>query len=275
MTASAAAAALVATTVPVLLLHVMTVRGVLAVADVVAAAGAVVSVKGLTSEGARALADGSTSQTATVVAPQSKNIPVDVAYTDGVVTIRRADPDTDLEGFLTGTDDEQIEWLWDPGDKAAWEAFSPEDQREHQRRYLEAIRDAFGPGPKWCFVGVTGDDYVLYVDCDLNNSNVPAGQANISYTCHPDFRGRGYTSRAVRLVLRFLSENRLTTRAHLIVHPDNAASLRVARAVGAVEIGRFVDSDGREMIRHVVDLDATDVSVDARRSRGGGLAQRS
>jgi len=186
----------------------------------------------------------------------------DVSYSDGVVTIRRADPDVDLDGFLSGTDDAQIDWLWDPGHREEWEALSTGAQREHQRTYLTSIRDSFGPGPKWCFVGVTVVGYALYVDCDLNDPDVPAGDANISYTCHPRFRGLGYTSRAVRLTLRFLTDNELTARAQIVVHPDNEASLRVARAVGAVEVERFTDRHGRPMIRHIVDLQGADAAAD-------------
>jgi len=178
----------------------------------------------------------------------------DLSYSDNVLTIRRADPDVDLEGFLSGTDDAQIDWLWDPGQREAWEALSTDAQREHQRGHLASIRESFGPGPKWCFVAVTAAGYAVYVDCDLNNSNVPEGEANISYTCHPRFRGLGYASRAVRLASRFLSENELTSRAHIIVHPDNVTSLRVAHAVGAVEVERFVDSHGRPMIRHILEV---------------------
>jgi RimJ/RimL family protein N-acetyltransferase len=189
-----------------------------------------------------------------VVRAAPKNVKPDLAYTDGVITIRRADPDLDLDGFVSGTDDEQIDWLWDDGDREQWEALSPQQRRDHQYEYLVQIRDAFGPGPKWCFIGVTAAGYALYVDCALNSPDLPIGDANISYTCHPDYRGRGFTSRAVRLTLQFLADHRITSRAHILVHPSNERSLRVARAVGGREVERFMDSHGRQMIRHIVDL---------------------
>ncbi len=128
---------------------------------------------------------------------------------------------------------------------------SRNEQRAHAARTLAANREAFGTGPKWCFsVDSTDANYVAYVDFDLANVHVPAGDANISYASQPAHRGRGYVARAVRLVARFIAEHTNAQRAFLIVDDQNTASLRVARAVGAVEVGRWVDERGRTLIRH-------------------------
>jgi RimJ/RimL family protein N-acetyltransferase len=161
----------------------------------------------------------------------------------------------DLDRHLEGIDDEQINWLWDPGHRELWEAESPEEQREHQLRYLTETSANFGAGPQWTFsVDVQDEQYVAYVDCHLENPDVPRGEANVSYTCHPAFRGRGYVSRAVLLLTRFLRDNTGAREAHIVVHPDNVASLRVAKAVGAEERERFTDHHGRSMVRHVMSL---------------------
>ena len=174
--------------------------------------------------------------------------------TDGELVFRQQSP-ADLDRQMEAVDDAQIDWLWEPGHRELWEAMSPVEQREHQRRHLQAVHDSFGPGPKWCFsVDAPDAPYVVYVDCDLANPHVPAGQANISYTCHPAFRGRGYTARAVRLVCDFLRKRTTASEAFIIVAEGNRASLGVARAVGAVERDRFVDEHGRTMIRHVLSL---------------------
>jgi RimJ/RimL family protein N-acetyltransferase len=175
-------------------------------------------------------------------------------YTDGVVTARPQRVE-DVNLHLEATDDEQIDWLWEPGHREEWEAMSPAEQHAHTCRVLEERRNAFGTGPKWSFSVDTGDaDYVVYVDCDLTNPHVPAGEANISYAAHPLHRGRGYVSRAVLLVTRFLRDNTAAREAHVVIDPGNVASLRVARAVGAVERERFVNEHGRTMIRHVIAL---------------------
>jgi RimJ/RimL family protein N-acetyltransferase len=178
-----------------------------------------------------------------------------VVRTDGVVTIRPLGPD-DLDADLEAKDDEQIEWLWLPGQREQWEAMAPEEQREHARRGLEAHAASFGSGPKWTFAAdVDGSRYVAYVDCDLANDHVPAGEANISYSAHPAHRGNGYVSRAVRLVVGFVADNTAAREAHVIVDARNVASLWVARSLGAVEAGRLDSASGEQMIRHIVPID--------------------
>jgi RimJ/RimL family protein N-acetyltransferase len=175
-----------------------------------------------------------------------------VSYSDGRITIRplRA---SDLEADLEAKDDEQIDWLWEPGQRESWESMTPEERREHARQTLQNAYDSFGPGPKWIFaVDTTSDEYVAYVDCDLANDKVPLGQANISYSAHPAHRGHGYVSRAVRLAVRFLEEN--TTAVEANVDSENIASLRVAKSVGAKPTETWTNEQGRTMIRHVLIL---------------------
>jgi RimJ/RimL family protein N-acetyltransferase len=175
-----------------------------------------------------------------------------VRYTDGRITIRRLEVG-DLEADLEAKDYEQIDWLWEPGQRASWEAMTGDEQRAHARRTLQGAQDSFGPGPKWVFAAdTTSVAYVAYLDCDLANDKVPAGQANISYSAHPSHRGRGYVSAAVRLGLRFLGDHTSAEEAHIIVDAENVASLRVAAAVGAVPCERWTSEQGRVMIRHVV-----------------------
>lgn len=174
-----------------------------------------------------------------------------LSYTDGVVAIRpqRA---ADLDADLDAKDDEQIDRLWLPGQRQAWEAMSGDERRAHALRVLVANAEAFTTGPKWSF-GVDADatPYVAYVDCDLANPHEAPGEANVSYACHPAHRGRGYVSRAVRLVLRFLADHTGAREAHIVVDADNRASLRVARAVGAQVAEQWIDEQGRRMVRHV------------------------
>ncbi|MGH2684080.1 MAG: GNAT family N-acetyltransferase [Actinomycetota bacterium] len=177
------------------------------------------------------------------------------SYTDGVVSIRRQTV-ADLDADLAGKDDEQIDWLWLPGHREEWEAMTAAEQRSHARRGLQASHDAFGTGPKWAFsVDATDDRCVGYIDCDLANEHVPAGEANISYATHPGHRGRGYAVRAVRLVLRFLRDHTAVGQAHVIVDERNEPSLRVAAAVGATPTDRWTAATGRTMVRHLIDVE--------------------
>jgi RimJ/RimL family protein N-acetyltransferase len=180
-----------------------------------------------------------------------------LSYSDGVVTIRRQRAD-DIDAHLEAIDEEQIRWLWMPGDGDKWAAMRPDQRLAHNVSHLRACRESFGRGPKWTF-SVDGQNaqYIAYVDCDLANDGVPAGDANISYTCHPAHRGRGYVSRAVRLVHEFLRDHTGATKAYIIVDAENTASIRVARAVGATQAGSWRNEHGRTMIRHVVTLRQT------------------
>ncbi len=177
-----------------------------------------------------------------------------LTYTDGTVTIR-PQRRGDLEADLEAKDDEQIDWLWLPGQRASWETMNPSEQRAHALRGLEANAGAFGSGPKWTFaVDTVAEAYVAYVDCDLANDHVPHGEANISYAAHPAHRGQGYVSRAVRLLTRFLADHTAARRAHLVVDVANTPSIRVAAAVGARATEQWTDETGSLMVRHVRDL---------------------
>jgi len=177
-----------------------------------------------------------------------------LTYTDDRVTIR-CQRESDLDADLEAKDDQQIDWLWLPGQRESWEAMSPDEQRAHARRGLLANQHAFGAGPKWTFAVDTIDaEYVAYVDCDLANEHVPRGEANISYASHPAYRERGYVSAAVRLLAQFLRDHTGAREAHILVDADNVASLRVPQAVGAAAGERWVDDHGRTMVRHVLAL---------------------
>jgi RimJ/RimL family protein N-acetyltransferase len=55
---------------------------------------------------------------------------------------------------------------------------------------------------------------------------------HIGYWCAREARGRGYTTRALRVVSRFAIEELRFGRLELITDPDNHASQRVAEKVG-------------------------------------------
>lgn len=178
-----------------------------------------------------------------------------LSYSDGVVTIRRQELG-DVDASLEAIDEEQIRWLWEHGQREQWEAKTPAEKRAHITRWLEGSRDAFGPGPKWAFAVDTRDcRCVAYIDCNLASPTAPKGEANIAYSCHPAHRSRGYVSRALRLVLRFVAEHTEARWAHVVVARDNVASLRVARAVITVEPEQFVGEYGRPHLRFRIALD--------------------
>lgn len=175
-----------------------------------------------------------------------------LSYSDGTVTIRRRHPD-DVAMDLAAKDEEQIRWLWQPGERESWAAMTPDQQQAHALRGLLENHDSFGAGPKWTFtIDAPSVPGVGYVDCDLANEHVPHGDANISYACHPAHRGQGFISRAVRLACQFLADHTGARTAHIITDHDNTASLRVARSVRAKQRERWIDDRGHTMIRHTL-----------------------
>ena len=173
---------------------------------------------------------------------------------DGVVVLRRPNS-SDLDAHLSGIDDEQIRWLWLPGHRTSWQAMTPEAKRSHTEAVLAGWHAAFGNGTTWTFiVDAANQRYVAMVEANLAAPDVPAGEANISYCAHPRHRGNGYVSRAVRLVLEFLATQTTIERAHLIIDPANAASMRVAESVGAERIESFRNVHDQLMTRNVISL---------------------
>src|SRR5262249_29517966 len=144
----------------------------------------------------------------------------------------------DAEAHLAGIDAEQMRWLWAPADRAAWVERTLAERHARIERWLDGARRDHESGPTWAFaVDLPGQSCGAFVEAQLANPTVPAGEATLSYSCHPDHRGRGHVARAVRLLIRFVAEHTGAPRAHILVDPENEASLRVARAVGAVMVG--------------------------------------
>jgi RimJ/RimL family protein N-acetyltransferase len=73
--------------------------------------------------------------------------------------------------------------------------------------------------------------------------------ASIGYWCVPEARGRGFTTRALRLVCRWALDERELERLELITDPENKASQRVAEKVGFSREGvlrsHLLHPDGR------------------------------
>jgi RimJ/RimL family protein N-acetyltransferase len=74
---------------------------------------------------------------------------------------------------------------------------------------------------------------------------------NISYGLYPDARGRGFATRAVRLVVSYLEEECLAELAVVQMSPDNAASKAVAERAGFRLAGRRISADREDLLTFV------------------------
>jgi RimJ/RimL family protein N-acetyltransferase len=94
--------------------------------------------------------------------------------------------------------------------------------------------------PRPVFVIVVDEVVVGWVDHDTDREWLEPGQVNVGYHLSADHRGRGYATRAVRLLLQHLAaEGREAT---FLIHPENDRSLALVERLG---IPRARDLDGQ------------------------------
>jgi RimJ/RimL family protein N-acetyltransferase len=133
---------------------------------------------------------------------------------DGVVTLRRPSED-DRASFRTGRDDEFRRWL----------GAGTDDPRPTAAIVVDA-------------------QVVGWIDYDADRAWLKAGEVNVGYALFPSYRGYGYASRAVELLLRYLAGSTAFDTATLLIEPANTRSLAVAQRThfeghGEVNGGRY------------------------------------
>jgi RimJ/RimL family protein N-acetyltransferase len=124
--------------------------------------------------------------------------------TDGRVMVRAPEPG-DARVLIAGRDEAFDRWLG-PG---------PAD-----------------PQPVGC-IHARGQ-IVGFVDYDTDQEWLEPGEVNVGYSVFAPHRGRGYATRAVRLLLHHLAVRTGYTVASLLIDPANERSLAVAARIGAV-----------------------------------------
>ncbi|QWC83777.1 GNAT family N-acetyltransferase [Nocardioidaceae bacterium] len=125
---------------------------------------------------------------------------------------------------------------------------TPYGAREAEQ-YLAYVRRGWAENTHWVFcLEDTATPGTYAGGIDLHSTG--AGRAAIGFLTHPDARGRGLTTDAVRTILRWgLGPMRLTSvewRARV----GNAASAHVARAVGFAYEGRIREGFEQRGVRH-------------------------
>jgi RimJ/RimL family protein N-acetyltransferase len=150
--------------------------------------------------------------------------------------------ESDAAAHLAGEDDEMVRWLnGAPGTLASARSWI-----ERNRRAWEQGGPIFGLGIE----EVASGRVVGMVEANTDHYRIEGirpGEANISYALYPEARGKGYATRAVRLILRLLG-SRGVTGAVIPVDPRNTRSIEVARRCGFRRSGSVVAADGTELV---------------------------
>jgi RimJ/RimL family protein N-acetyltransferase len=123
--------------------------------------------------------------------------------TDSSVTIRPPEPG-DAALLIAGRDEESRRWLGEGDDN---------------------------PTPTACVI-VDGK-VAGWVDYDVGRAWLRPDQVNIGYGLFPEYRGHGYATRAMALLLAHLTDETPYTEATFLIDSRNAASLGVAARLGA------------------------------------------
>ena len=110
-------------------------------------------------------------------------------------------------------------------------------QRHHALAYLESLLElaARGIGVTWCMADPEDDRCLGSISLDGLNGYARRGE--IGYWAHPDARGRGVVTEAVRLVTRHARDTGLATSLIIRCARGNAASRRVAERAGYTKVG--------------------------------------
>ena len=116
-------------------------------------------------------------------------------------------------------------------------------EHAHALSYVEYTRElvARGTGLVWCIADADDDHCLGSIGLEGLGSYAP--RAEIGYWAHPDARGRGLVTEAVRLVTGYAQSAGLATSVMIRCAADNAASRHVAEAAGYREVGRLPEAE--------------------------------
>jgi RimJ/RimL family protein N-acetyltransferase len=115
-------------------------------------------------------------------------------------------------------------------------------------RWTESWRTN-GPERNFAIVDAPSDEVIG--DCEVEAR--PDGYVNVTYVVFGRWRGNGVATRAARLLLAYAATEFPDHTPLFRVHPENAASLAVARSCGAMPSGREESPKGRDLVGRAVE----------------------
>jgi RimJ/RimL family protein N-acetyltransferase len=142
-----------------------------------------------------------------------------------------------LRAFRPSDVDRIVEACSDPG-TAYWLVSMPRPYERHNAfAYLESMSElaARGEGVAWCIADPRDDRCLGSISLDGLNGYAKRGE--IGYWAHPDARGRGIATEAVRMVTRHARNSGLARSLMIRCARGNLASRRVAERAGYTKVG--------------------------------------
>ena len=171
-------------------------------------------------------------------ANEDASVPTDDVHlaTDGVVALR---PFTieDADVHFDGEDDEMVRWL--SGGRST---------RERTRRWMQGLAETASfstPRTALAISDASTGVAAGFIEANLDLPGVAPGVANISYGIYPNYRGRMWAARAVKLMTGLLDGRACI--AMIQIEPQNVRSVAVAEQAEFSFVGRRVTPDGDEM----------------------------
>ncbi len=175
----------------------------------------------------------------------SASPPAGAVLSDGVVTLRPFAL-TDVETHLAGEDEEQVRWL-----------SGGTSTRTSVTAWIERNLHSWttdGPIYNFAVCSMAQHRPIGMIEANRRVCGFLPHVANVSYGLYPSARGRGYASRAVRLMVAYLSQRGDISTAVIQVDPENQRSARVAERAGFRSVGRRVSPDGHVFDTYVKSL---------------------
>ncbi len=165
---------------------------------------------------------------------------LDMKLTDQTITLRPFNV-LDAKKHLEGEDSQQIKWV--SGGKGTIEGI------ENWIKKNELSWKNNGPIFNFAIINPT-NELSGFVEANTDFENVDGlskGDANISYGLYPNYRGKGYATAAVNLILKFLKEKGLR-RAIIRVNPENEGSLKIPQRLGFEKSEEILTNKGDKLV---------------------------
>jgi RimJ/RimL family protein N-acetyltransferase len=190
-----------------------------------------------------------------------------IELTDGKILLRPFKLE-DAEAHMAGEDDEQVKWL--SGGKGTLEGARA--WIEKNQKYWEED----GPVFNFAIWNKNSNKLVGMVEANTDPGRIEGiqeGDANISYGLYPEARSKGYTLKAVDLMINFLKSKGIK-RAVIRVNPENEASVKVAERLGFEGAGQIKTKNGEVLDVYIKRLDNPKLELFKQKRKEGTEAIR-